>query len=88
MKGLDTRIAKLEKAAGLQDDVLCVILRSFRGELCGYRSASYGQASVETIRTPGETEAALLARAEAASPRNGSMIVLHEMRANTPNDKT
>lgn len=85
MRGLDTRIAKLERAAGLQDDVLCVILRCFAGgELCGYRSASYGQASVETVRQPEESEAELLERAEAASPRNGSMIVLHEVRANTP----
>jgi hypothetical protein len=70
----------------MQDDVLCVIVRCFAGgELYGYRSASYDQASVETIREPGESEAELLERAEAANPRSG-MIVLREMRA--PNDET
>lgn len=88
MRGLDTRIAKLEKAAGLRDDPLCVILRCFdEGELCGYRSVSLGHESIETIRRPGESKADLLERAEAASPRSG-MIVLREVRANPENDET
>lgn len=87
MRRLDTRVARLERAAGLQDDVLCVIVRCCaEGELCGYRSTSYGHETVETIRTLGETEAELLERAESASPRNG-MIVLREIRT-TPNDET
>ena len=82
MKGLDARIAKLEKAAGMQDDVLCVIVRCFAGgELYGYRSASYGHESAETVRQPEESEDDLLERAKATvSPRNG-MIVLRELRA-------
>lgn len=73
----------------MQDDVLCVIVRSFAGgELCGYRLAPSGHESVETIRQPGESEAELLQRAEVtAIPRNG-MIVLRELRANPPNDET
>ena len=87
MKGLGSRIARLERVAGIQDDVLCVIVRSFvGGELRGYRTCgrTTGYASVEAIREPGESDAELEERAEAeakaASPRGG-MIVLHELRA-------
>lgn len=89
MKGLDARIARLEKATGLRDNVLCVIVRSFAGGgLCGYRTASYGHESAETIRQPKESEDDLLERAKAtASPRNG-MIVLRELRGHAQDDET
>lgn len=88
--GLDARITKLEKAAGMRGDVLYVIiLRSFAGgELCGYRSVSYGHESVETIRQPEESEDDLLERAKGSvSPRNG-MVVLRELRADTHNGES
>ena len=89
MKGLGSRIARLERVAGIQDDVICVIVCSFvGGELSGYRTCGHAsvETSVDTIREPGESDAELLERAEAeakaASPR-GSMITFRELRANS-----
>lgn len=82
MKGLETRIAKLEKVVGLRDDVPCVIVRCFAGgELCGYRSMPHGPESVDITRQPEESEDALLERARAKVSPRGGMIVLRELRA-------
>lgn len=83
MKGLDTRIAKLEKAAGMQDDGLVVIIRSFDGDLLyGYRWGREidGTKPVDTIRQAGEADADLLDRARlSANPLTG-LAVLRELR--------
>lgn len=81
MNKLEARITKLEEAAGMRDDVLCVIVRRFAGgELCGYCSASYGHESIETIRYPGESEDELLERAKAKTILQNGMILLRELR--------
>jgi hypothetical protein len=89
MKGLDTRIAKLERASGLRDNVLTIILVCFQdAELRGYRWQPFGHRPIDTLRVDGETNDQLLARAKSnAIPQNGC-ITLSELRGNAQDDET
>lgn len=89
MKGLDTRIAKLEKAAGIQDDVLTIILVCFQdGEIRGYRWRPSGHRPIDTLRLHGESDDELLERAKSvAIPQNGC-IALRELRGNAQDGET
>ena len=82
MRGLEKRIALLERAIHGPEPVSVILSCFDDGELTGYRWQPYGYEPVTTIRRAGESEAQLLKRAEAtAIPVNG-LLVLNEVRAN------
>jgi hypothetical protein len=77
MRNLESRIERLEQEAGTAEP-LTVICASFDpGELRGYRTV---RGNVETIRSAGEDDRALLRRAERSTiPQNG-VLTLREIR--------
>lgn len=83
MKSLRARIEFLEEQAGIGREPLTIIMRRFvaigDGELYGYRYQC-GFEEIDVHRKPGESEDALLERAEDAAPIIGGIAVLHELR--------
>lgn len=84
MKPLEARLKRLEEADSRRGDGrILVVVRSIaeqaRAPLRGYRSRLAPE--VETIKEPGESDAALLTRAVMASPvTGGGACLLMEVR--------
>ena len=78
-KSLLTRIEALEKARGLHADPLCIIFSRFS---YGDTLRGYSWGNGQTIRQPGESDEALLDRAqrEAMTQREPWGFAIYEMR--------
>ena len=89
MKGLESRIKKLEETLGNSNDALGVIFITFvpakdgrpdGDELYGYRWRIDGHEPIDTIRRAGERDSDLVARAKLMALPLGGIVLLHELR--------